>query len=369
MTSCYVPWEEAEEAHLRSAGAAGGAPAIASADASSSQAALRGLFMVFSSSLLFSTSNFFIFLVARVGGSFSIPPAQTLCVRFFFQFALSVLATALLRRGRLRDRGVWMGKPRNAGKLLARAVFGVGGLGCWVWLLSNASLSDAAGITFLNIPLTAIFARAYLKEPYTRIDALTGALGLLGVVLVAQPSSLFGATSGVAVAPMSATAVAVGLCGACFSACAFLSIRTIGPDEDVLVVTLAFAALGCLLAPALLLATDGGWRAVSDPAQAWLLVGVGCTGFLGQLLLNAGMGMAPAGPAAVMRYLDLVNALWMQSLILNDVPNALKWAGCLCVLSSVVSTLHKQQLKARAEKVKAAAAATAADSHADPSGS
>jgi drug/metabolite transporter (DMT)-like permease len=361
----FVPWEEAEASQLHPA-AASDAPSRAVAAAvtaaprapETTRSQLLGILMVLASSLLFSSSNFFIFLVARVGSP--IPPAQTLCVRFFFQAGLSILATLLTRRGRLRDRRVWLGLPGNEFKLIARGVFGVGGLGCWVWLLSNVSLSDAAAITFLNVPLTAVFARLYLKEPYTKLDALTGLLGLLGVVLVAQPASVFGAATGAMAVPLSPLSVAVGLCGACFSACAFLSIRTIGPGEDAYVVTLAFAVLGCVFSPLALLATAGGWQPVERAAQSWLLVGVGITGFFGQLLMNAGMGRAPAGPAAVMRYLDLVNALWMQSVLLEDVPNGLKWTGCLLVLSSVVSTIHKHKVKARLEEERAKEAAAAA---------
>jgi drug/metabolite transporter (DMT)-like permease len=354
----FVPWEQAAEADKAAlnASAPAPAPAVTSRAPETPASQLCGIFMVLGSSLLFSFSNFFIFLAARVGGS-AFPPAQTLCVRFFFQFALSVLATLLTRRGRLADRRVWLGLPGNEWKLVARGFFGLGGVGCLVWMLSNASLSDAMGITFLNIPLTAVFARLYLKEPYSRLDAATGLLGLAGVVLVAQPTAIFG---GGAAAPLSPLAVLVGVSGACFSACAFLSIRTIGPGEDPFVVTLAFAVCGCLFSPILLLATAGAWQEVKDPALAWLLVGVGVTGFFGQLLLNAGMGMAPAGPAACMRYLDLVNALWMQSLILQDLPNALKWVGCLLVLSSVVSTIHKTRQKARLQREQATAAAARA---------
>ena len=360
----YVPWEqaaEAEEAQLRVAAATHTPAPLAAAsrapnEAATQKAALWGILLVLASSLLFSTSNFFIYLVAR-GGS-QIPPAQTLCVRFFFQFGFSILATLLMRRGRLADRRVWLGRPGNEWKLIARGLFGVGGLGCWIWMLSNVSLSDATGIIFLNIPLTALFARLFLGEAYTRVDALTGLLGLLGVVLVAQPAAIFGG----AAAPLSPLAVVVGVSGACFSAGAFLSIRTIGPGEDPFVVTLAFAVCGCLFSPIVLLATAGTWKAVEQPLHAWLLIGIGVTGFLGQLLLNAGMGMAPAGPAAVMRYLDLVNALWMQSLLLQDAPSGLSLLGCLLVMSSVVSTLHKAKQRARVEKEKAAAAATAAAS-------
>ena len=307
------------------------------------------------SSLAFSLSNFFIFLLARTPPA-SVPSGQVTWIRFLFQAALSILSTLVFRHGRLRDRSVWLGKPGNELKLLLRGAFGVGGLGCWVWMLSNVSLSDAAGITFLNIPLTALFARIFLKEPYSPLDAATGLLGLCGVVLVAQPAALFGeATPGVASQPLSPVAVLVGLCGACLSSGAFLSIRNLG-GEDVYVVTLWFSLLGCLLSPFLMLATSGGWQQIPSPMHSLLLCGVGASGFLGQLMMNFGMGIAPAGPASVMRYLDLINALWMQSLLLHDVPNVLKWVGSLLVFSSIFSVVWKARKKKRAEAAAAAAA-------------
>ena len=129
------------------------------------------------------------------------------------------------------------------------------------------------------------------------------------------------------------------------------------PREDAFVVTLWFAVAGCAITPLLMVGTQGGWTPVPSAAHGWLLVGVGVAGFAGQLLLNYGMGKAPAGPASVMRYADLLHALWMQSLLLGDVPNPLKWAGALLVMSSVVSVLNRSRKGAVRARAAAAAAA------------
>ena len=80
-------------------------------------------------------------------------------------------------------------------------------------------------------------------------------------------------------------------------------------------------------------------------------------GWLGQILLNAGLSRAPVGPSSVMRYSELVLALVVQSTLLADAPNALKVAGSLLVCSTVVSTLYRAS---SAHKAKAAAAQAAA---------
>ena len=311
-------------------------------------------------SLAFSASNFLVFLISRAPPA-GIPSLVITWARFLFQALFSVLATLLLRRGSLCDRRVWLGQPGNERKLLQRGIVGFGGLSCWMWMLSNTSLSDAAAITFTNIPLTALFARVLLGEPYGALDAVTGLLGLLGVVLVAQPASLFGeAAPGVASQPLSPAAVGVGLLGACLSSLAFLSIRNL-KGEDTFVITLWFAGVGCAISPLLLYGSGGSWPPMPSPLHGALLCGVGVTGFLGQLLLNYGMSAAPAGPAAVMRYMDLINALWMQSLIVQDVPNALKWVGSVLVCSSVVSVVAKARKKAAGERAAVEGARLAAE--------
>jgi drug/metabolite transporter (DMT)-like permease len=351
MSHVFVPWEEVEAA--RADEPATSAAAAAPAAGETARSHLLGLVMVALSSVAFSSSNLFINVLSA---STRISAYQIAFVRFAFQAAFSVLATVVVHRGRLRDRRTWLGVPGNEFKLLSRGVVGTAGLVFFVMTLSRMTLSDASAITFLNIPLTAIFARLLFKEEYTFFDAATGALGVVGVVLVAQPASLFGAAEGIVQRELSALSVVIGLCAATFTSFAFLAIRRIGSGEDVFVITLWFSVVGLCITPILMVAT-GPWVTPSTPAALWLLIGVGCTGFIGQLLLNKGMSQAPAGPASVMRYADLLNALWMQSLILGDVPNVLKVLGCMLVLSSILSTIDKSRRKAAREKAKAAAAA------------
>ena len=49
-----------------------------------------------------------------------------------------------------------------------------------------------------------------------------------------------------------------------------------------------------------------------------------------------------------MRYSDLVIALVLQSTILGEPPNGLKVVGSLLVMSTVGSTLYKQNQRAKA---------------------
>jgi hypothetical protein len=90
-----------------------------------------------------------------------------------------------------------------------------------------------------------------------------------------------------------------------------------------------------------------------------MLVAVGVLGFLGHLLLNRGVQIAQAGPAAAMRYTDVLISMLFQATVLANPPNALKLIGCALIMSSIVSVLSRQRRKAAKAKVDEAAAAAA----------
>jgi drug/metabolite transporter (DMT)-like permease len=319
---------------------------------------LAGLLLVLASSTCFSLSNLAVHLLSRLPEP-RIPPLQTISVRFGFQLVLTLATLAATRRGRLAERATWMGQPGNWWKLLLRGGWGLLGVWGWFTLLTIMTFSDATAIVFTNVCLTGLFARLVLGEPFYPLDAAAAALGLVGVVLVAQPAALFGAAGAAAARPIAPLSVLLGLATACASAMAYVSARMIGAGESPLVITLWFGALGAALAPLACLAS-GGFVAAPSAAAAWLQVGAGLVGWLGQVLLNAGLSRAPVGPSSVMRYSELVLALGVQSLLLGDTPNALKWGGSLLVCSTVVSTVHRARAKAAAEAGLAAQAAPAA---------
>ena len=315
--------------------------------AAAATTAYTGLLLVLASSACFSLSNLAVHLLSRLPEP-RIPPLQTISVRFGLQLALTLLTLCVAKRGQLRQRATWMGNPGNAWKLLLRGAWGLLGVTGWFTLLTIMSFSDATAIVFSNVCLTGLFAHALLGEPFHPIDGGAACLGLVGVVLVAQPAALFGAAGQAAARPLAPLSVLLGLGTACASAMAYVSARMIGPGESPLVITLWFGALGAVVAPVATLALAGGFVRAASPAALWLQLGAGLVGWLGQVLLNAGLSMAPVGPSSVMRYSELVMALAVQSTLLGEPPNALKWAGSLLVCSTVVSTVHRARAKAAA---------------------
>jgi len=304
----------------------------------------RGLLFVLISGILFSIMNIAVSMIAR-GQDHPAHPLLTVVIRFSMQFILSILAIFFMRREKIHLLNTWLGARDKRLKICMRGVWGVGGLTAWFITLASMPIADATAIVYMNIPLAAIFAFFVLGEAYTIADALAGLLALLGVVLVCQPTSIFGAVDkSIIVAPLSGSSIAVALAGSVCSAMAYVAARRVGPSVDTLVIVLLFAVLGCIVMPPAAAIVGAYDRPPSN--RDWLLmILAGGSGFVGQLFLNAGLQQAPAGPAAVMRFIDLIISIIWQSVYIGQVPNALKLVGSVFIMSTMGSTLYKERIK------------------------
>jgi len=321
-----------------------------------------GMGLVLLSTVTFSAMALFQSMVGD-----AVPSLVSTCVRFLLQGALTALSIAVLRRGRAGELATWLGRPERRWMMARRGLWGVGGMSAYFYSLSKIPLAEATSLAFINVPLTAILAAFLLAEAYTALDAATAAVAFAGVVVIAQPAALFG--DGASTIPPAL--VLVILAGAVCSAMAYITIRQIGPSEDPLVVTLWFAAVGIVISPFMALALQGfGDLSRWDARVCWLEFGIGATGFAGQVLLNRGIALAPAGPAILMRYSEIVVALILQAAVFGAAPSPLKVFGSMLVMSCVVSQLYKQWRKGRDEREKALAktAAVAASAAADATG-
>jgi drug/metabolite transporter (DMT)-like permease len=126
-----------------------------------------------------------------------------------------------------------LGPPGVRTLLAARGFVGFFGLAPGYYALKYLSLSDATVLTFLSPVLVGALAFLFLKEPFTKTEALTGLTSLLGVVLIAKPTFLFPPAvadpSKDEVTPEErARAVGIALLGTFGAAGAYLLIRKIG---------------------------------------------------------------------------------------------------------------------------------------------
>ena len=269
-------------------------------------------FMV-ASALAFSAMNA---LVKVVGTRI---PSQEIV---FSRALVSVLLTVVL----LARAGVpFFGE--NKPLLVLRGVFGFCGLSCVFFAVTRLPLAEATVLTYLHPVFTALLAAIFLREPIGRGVTIGAVFSLAGMLLVAKPAALFGAS-----APLDALATAAAVAGAFFAGCAYVCVRKLGATEHPLVIVLYFPLVAVLTAPATvpLMAEEAVWP--SGPEWLWLL-GVGVCAQVGQVALTRGMQHEPAGRATALSYLQIVFAGMWGIALFGEVPDGLTLAGAALIIA------------------------------------
>ena len=190
--------------------------------------------------------------------------------------------------------------------LFLRCLFGVLGISCNWFVLTQMPLSDATVIIFTAPLFTALFGQLFLGEKVSAAMGALMALSSVGVLMVARPSFL-----GFEPDPMPpyastsrGVAVLIGIGGALSSAMTNLAVRKLLQVHAMVTVSWLFIA-NLAVAPALLMLTQT--PVVPTKTSTWLIaVGIGIVGFAGQGFKTQGLKWEKAGPGAMMRNLDIV---------------------------------------------------------------
>ncbi|TPX64535.1 hypothetical protein SpCBS45565_g05822 [Spizellomyces sp. 'palustris'] len=303
---------------------------------------LLGLSFTALSALLFSLMSV---LVKLSGASF--PFLQIVLVRSIIQFVLGAISCLYL--------GVapWGPPTLNRAWLVARGTAGATGLGLYFFTIVNMPLGDGMTIFFTGPAFTAILARVVLGEPLTGPDIFASAACLCGVALVSRPEVLFGSPADTHHSASGDThtswAALAAFAGALMSAVAYCLVRKIGGRCSFMVHVTYFGAVSTILSGiGLGLFQDavplGEWTRLQ-----WLvMLSVGLSAFVAQCFLNAGLQMANAGPATLMRNLDIVFAFIFGLVFFHEVPQVTSVLGASLILAATATVAGLKWWRRRA---------------------
>ena len=225
----------------------------------------------------------------------------------------------------LRRRGIdpW---GTNRRVLVIRGVLGFIALNCFYFAILRLPLADVTVLQFLNPAFTTVIAAIFISEVLGVRHMGLILLSLVGVVLVAQPTALFGEMS----AGLDPLAVGAGVVSAFLSAAAWVLIRRLARTEDPLVIVFYFALVSVVGSSPVVL-TD----LVLPYLWEWpLLLGIGIATYYGQLNLTRGMRLEPAGRVAAVGYLQIVFAALWGVIFFGEIPGMLSIAGGLLIIGS-----------------------------------
>jgi drug/metabolite transporter (DMT)-like permease len=255
-------------------------------------------------------------LLVKLAGQ-NLPSQQIVFARSVIMAALALIA---LRR---------LGLPLLGGRrrlLLLRGLLGFGALSCFYYALVHLPLADATVLQYTNPAFAAVFAVFALGERMRPREVISVGLSLAGVLLVAQPTFLFGAGP-----RLDPVAVGVALLGAVLSAGAYVVVRMLGTEHH-LVVILYFAVVSAIGAVPATVVT----AVMPSPAEWLLLLGVGLSTHAGQVYMTRGLHLERAGRATAAGLIQIVFAALWGGLVFAQLPNAWGLAGAVLVITAVL---------------------------------
>ena len=145
------------------------------------------------------------------------------------------------------------------------------------------------------------------------------------MLLISRPSFVFGEDN-------SGTdmlwGVVAALASSCFAAGAFLSIKSIGNDEQAITTTMWFHGVSFTVAVVPMLFGLPSPAVVPTAHEALLLSQVVWTSFVGQLMLSRGFQLLNPSVAAAINLSQVVHARTLSVLFLHD---SLPWTVRCCL--------------------------------------
>ncbi|KAL8659422.1 MAG: hypothetical protein Q9226_000449 [Calogaya cf. arnoldii] len=317
----------------------------------------KGLVLVLVSQLFGALMNVTTRLLETSGN-----PLNTFQVMFVRMAITSLLCTLYMWWAQIEHFP--LGRKDVRKLLMARGFGGFFGLLGIYYSLRYLPLAEATVITFLA-PIVACWACSILiHEPFTRTEQIAGLVSLVGVILIARPTSFLSrnvdetpmaSATGDALPATNATthsqptsadhvtssqrlvAVGVALIGVLGAASAYTTIRMIGQRAHPLISVNYFAAWTTLVATAVLLFVPGMDFQLPSGVKQWgYLIFLGVCGFVMQILLTAGLSYEKSSRATNMVYTNMLFALAFDKLVFDTTMGILSILGSSLILGSAL---------------------------------
>ncbi|KAM0545997.1 hypothetical protein ACHAPJ_011109 [Fusarium lateritium] len=300
----------------------------------------------------------FFVLLAQMFGSIMSMTTRLLETGFETKFhALQIIFVRMLATALIGSIYMWykkvphfpLGPPEVRGLLIIRGMAGSAGLFGLYYSLSYLDISDATVITFLVPTLTAFISWVALREPFTVNEAAAGLIAFTGVLFVARPAFLFPHgerlfdINGGILPPAKATpreraiAIMCSIFGSVAAATAYATIRVIGKRAHSLVSVNYFATLATVSSFLIIMIHPDLQFEIPGSAAEWvLLLSIGISGFLLQLLLTEGLQREKAGRATNLIYVQMVFALIIERIVWGTTPPLASFIGSALIIGSAI---------------------------------
>ena len=210
---------------------------------------------------------------------------------------------------------------------LWRTGYGLAAMYCFFYALAHLPLADAMLFTYSAPLFTPLIAWWWLKEPLNKRILLTTGIGLLGVLLVAKPSSaLLGGNT------------LIGMAASVLAAFAFVSIREMSDTEPAYRIVFYFSLFSALASA---IPLTWAWQPLSNHQLSLLLV-IGLLATTSQIIMSKAYGMAPPGLIGPFAYLAIVFAGVIAWLRWGETPDLTSLIGAALIFASSLLSIARR---------------------------
>ena len=210
---------------------------------------------------------------------------------------------------------------------LFRSGIGMGAMYCFFYALANLPLADSMLIKS-TIPLIIPFiSLAWLKESISKRIIVAGLLGFIGVFVILNPDGI-----------NTNWAILVALSSSLMAALAFVTVRQLSSTEPPLRIVTYFAIVGLIISAIPLTWT---WQTPTFQ-QCVMLLGVGLTTTIGQLLLTRGYQNAPASSVGIFTYTSVPFGTFLGWLFWQELLEPEFYLGAILIILAGVLVLRKK---------------------------
>lgn len=216
-----------------------------------------------------------------------------------------------------------------------RGVLGVAMMAAFAYALRYMPLSTAYAIFFVAPLLITALSVPFLGEHVGPRRWVAIGVGLVGVLVVLRPT-------GEGVLSLAGIAVLVAALGYAVSAITVRVLARTDSTQAMMVWLLAMMALGAgaIAWP--------DWVPLRS-TDAWLILGVGIAGALGQYAITEAFRLGEASLIAPLEYTALLWGVILDATLWGVLPDSVTWLGAAIIIASGLYLLHRERLRAPAK--------------------
>jgi drug/metabolite transporter (DMT)-like permease len=182
----------------------------------------------------------------------------------------------------------------------------------------------------------ALSSRVLWKEKLSIFTILALIIGLSGIVLIAKPTFLFGASNDKDKKEYDAYFPLVPVTGGLMLGFSFSCMRRVGTEVSSIFVSVVVSSTAAVDAIIFQLISGEIFVLPSCFIDRLVLCSGGVGLFIMLILLNRGLSLEKSGPGVLIRNCDIVIAYGIQVIFFDSIPDVLSIVGALLVISSAV---------------------------------